>query len=270
LPQGAKGRLANHLGEIVALDRSIGTLRRGLRDMGVEKNTLVWYCSDNGGLPDDPDSVGKLRGHKGVLYEGGIRVPGIIEWPGRIRPAVTDLPASTMDIFPTVVDLLGLPRDSMLDVRDGESILPLFEGKLPMRTHAIPFTAKGTALIDGDFKLVSIGRGKNRAWELYDLKNDLSETKDLSTAQPERFNQMKAGAEKLIASVEASAAGKDYPEGRVIQPQRNERWGDMEAYQKHFEEFKKLKPGFKVKELGQNSRANWNLDWLFKGGTICE
>lgn len=248
LPQGGKGRLANHLGELVALDRSIGTLRKGLRDMGVEKNTLIWFCSDNGGLPDDPDSVRKLRGHKGSLYEGGIRVPGIVEWPGHIRPAVTDFPASTMDIFPTVVDLLGLPKDSMLDVRDGESILPLFDGKLPTRTHAIPYTAKGAALIDGDFKLVSIGRGKKRTWELFDLKDDLGEARDVSAAHLERFNKMKAEAEKLLASVEASAAGKDYPEGRVIQPQRNERWAEMEAYKKHFEEFAKLKPGFKVKE----------------------
>jgi arylsulfatase A-like enzyme len=248
LPQQTKGRLANQLGELVALDRSIGMLRKGLRDMGVEKNTLIWYCSDNGGVAEDPDSVGKLRGHKGTLYEGGIRVPGIVEWPGRIRPAVTDFPASTMDIFPTIVDLLGLPKDSMLEVRDGESILPLFDGKLPKRTHAIPFTAKGTALIDGDFKLVRIGRGKKRTWELYDLRNDISESKDLSATHTERFNKMKVEAEKLIESVEASAIGKDYPEGRVIQPQRNARWTAMEEYKKHFETFAKLKPGFRVKE----------------------
>lgn len=248
LPQGEKGRLADHLGELVALDRSIGTLRKGLRDLGVEKKTVVWYCSDNGGLPDDPDSVGKLRGHKGSLSEGGIRVPGIVEWPGHIKPAVTDFPASTMDIFPTIVDLLALPKDSMLEVRDGESVLPLFDGNTPKRTHAIPFTAKGTALIDGDFKLVSTGRGKNRTWELFDLKNDPGEADDLSAARPERVKTMKAEAEKLVASVEASAAGKDYPEGRVIQPQRNGRWTEMGAYWKHFDEFAKLKPGFKVKE----------------------
>ncbi|MDX2036281.1 MAG: sulfatase-like hydrolase/transferase [Isosphaeraceae bacterium] len=246
-PKGSKGRLANHLGELSALDRSIGTLRKGLRDLGLEKNTLIWFCSDNGGLPEDPHSVGRLRGHKGSLYEGGIRVPGIIEWPGRIRPAVTDFPASTMDIFPTIVDLLDLPEDSMLEVRDGESILPLFDGILPQRTHAIPFTAKGTALIDGDYKLVSLGRGKDRTWELFDLKNDLGEADDLSAAQPERFKKMKADAEKLIASVAASAEGEDYPEGRVIQPQRNERWTEMEAYRKHLETFSKYERGLRVK-----------------------
>jgi arylsulfatase A-like enzyme len=248
LPPVSNARLVNQLGELVALDRSIGMLRKGLRDMGVEKNTLVWYCSDNGGVSEDPDSVGKLRGHKGSLYEGGIRVPGIVEWPEHIRPAVTEFPASTMDIFPTVADLLGLPIDSMLEVRDGESIRPLFDGKLLTRTHAIPFTAKGTALIDGDFKLVTIGRGKKRNWELYDLKNDPSESKNLSAVQPERFKKMMADAEKLIVSVEASSVGKDYPEGRVIQPQRNARWNEMDEYKKHFEEFARLKPGFKVKE----------------------
>jgi arylsulfatase A-like enzyme len=189
-----------------------------------------------------------LRGHKGSLYEGGIRVPGIVEWPEHIRPAVINFPASTMDIFPTVADLLGLPKDSMLEVRDGESIRPLFDGHLPTRKHAIPFTAKGTALIDGDFKLVTIGRRKKRNWELYDLKNDPSESKNLSAAQPERFKKMMADAEELIVSVEASSVGKDYPEGRVIQPQRNARWNEMDEYKKHFEEFARLKPSFKVKE----------------------
>jgi arylsulfatase A-like enzyme/acetyl esterase/lipase len=247
LPQGPKGRLANHLGELAALDRSIGALRQGLRDMGIEKRTLVWYCSDNGGLPDDPDSVGRLRGHKGSIWEGGIRVPGIVEWPGHVRPAVTDVPASTMDIFPTVVDLVALPAKSLLDVHDGESILPLFDGEVPKRTHAIPFTAKGTALIDGDFKLISVGMGKNRTWELFDVRNDPGETSDVSAAHPDRVRMMRAEAERVLASVEASAAGHDYPEGAVIQPQRNERWGEMDAYKPHRETFQKLRPGFTVK-----------------------
>ena len=71
-----------HYGELVAMDRSIGTLRKGLRDLEIEKDTLVWFTSDNGGLPGfKPSTTGGLRDFKGSMYEGGLRVPAIIEWP---------------------------------------------------------------------------------------------------------------------------------------------------------------------------------------------
>lgn len=248
LPSGNKGRLANHLGEIVALDRSIGILRQGLRDLGIEQKTLVWYCSDNGGLPDDPDSVGKLQGHKGSLYEGGIRVPGIIERPGRIKPKITDFPASTMDIMTTLVDLLDLPADSQLAVHDGESIAAIVDGSTPKRQHVIPFIAGGSAFIDGKYKLLSVGKPKNRVWKLYDLESDPGETKDVSGDHPERFEKMQADAEAILRSAEDSAAGKDYPEGKVIQPRRHDKWAEMEAYKPHLATFARLKPGFTVSE----------------------
>ncbi len=236
-PGIANKNLANHLGEIVGIDRSIGQLRKGLRDLGIEKDTLVWYCSDNGGLTIDPDAVGNLRGHKGSMFEGGIRVPGIIEWPGRIRPAVTDFPASTMDIFPTIVDLLGLPTKALLDVRDGESIADLFKGKSPGRTHGIPFRfTKNAALIDGDYKLITTNQGRD-IWELYNLKDDPGETSNLSEEHPERFARMLAEAKAMLASVDASAAGEDYPEGRVVQPPRNAFWHTLDEYQPHLERF---------------------------------
>jgi arylsulfatase A-like enzyme len=240
-------KFGHHLGEIVGIDRSMGMLRNGLRTLGIEQDTLVWYCSDNGGLNIDPDACGHLRGHKGSVLEGGIRVPGIIEWPGRIRPMATDVPASTMDIMPTLVDLLNLPDDSMLSVRDGESILPLFSGVIPQRSRLIPFVfLKHAALIDGDYKLLSQNRGKDDTWELYDLSKDPGEAKDLSRDLPDRFRQMKALAQAMIRSVEASAEGKDYPEGRVLQPQRSAFWRDMAEYKPHFETFVRLKPGFVV------------------------
>ena len=80
-------RSKNHYGELVAFDRSLGVLRRGLRELGVAENTILWYCSDNGGLPRiEPESVNGLRGNKGSVWEGGLRVPGIIEWPAKIQP----------------------------------------------------------------------------------------------------------------------------------------------------------------------------------------
>ena len=224
------------------MDRSIGMLRDGLHEKGLAENTLIWFCSDNGGREHDPDSVNGLRGFKGSLYEGGIRVPGIIEWPGKIKPQVTDFPTTTMDIMPTIVELLDLPADSMMDVYDGESIVPLFEGKVPQRKHSIPFTSKGTVLIDGNFKLIRSGRGKGVKWELYDLKTDPAESTDISAEHPERLEKMVAEAEALLTSVAASAEGKDYPEGKVIQPQRGKPWFEMEEYQKHYETFMKLNP----------------------------
>jgi arylsulfatase A-like enzyme len=231
-------KLGHHLGELVGIDRSVGTLRRGLRDLGIERNTLVWYCSDNGGLDIDPYSCGNLRGHKGQVFEGGIRVPGIVEWPGHIRPMITDFPASTMDIMPTIVDLLDLPDDSQLAVRDGESLVALFDGDTPHRKRPIPFYfQKKMALVDGDYKLLSTNIGKDEEWELYDLKNDPIETEDLSGNLPERFQQMKSRAKAMIASIDASALGEDYPEGRILQPARSAFWHTMKEYQPHFEMF---------------------------------
>ena len=250
-----EGKHGDHLGEIVAIDRSVGRLRKGLRDLGIEKDTLIWYTSDNGGLDIDPDSTGHLRGFKGSLYEGGIRVPAIIEWPGKIKPAITRFPASTMDITPTLIDLLDLPEDSMLDVVDGDSILPLFKGKMPTRDHSIPFTTKGTALIDGKFKLLSIGPAKNKNFVLYDLEEDPSESKDISIDHPERFLRMKTEAEELKVSVEASALGKDYPEGRVIQAQRGAPWFEMDAYRKQYSTFKRLKPSWNPPSNKKESKA---------------
>ncbi|MFK7822497.1 MAG: N-acetylgalactosamine 6-sulfate sulfatase, partial [Planctomycetaceae bacterium] len=170
----------------------------------------------------------------------------LIEWPGKIKPQVTDFPASTMDIMPTIVDLLELPDDSMLDVVDGESIAPLFSGITPKRTHPIPFAFKGMALMDGRYKLVRNGNGKGLPWELFDLDNDQSETTDLAAQQPERFEQMKAEALAVEASIDASAMGLDYPERKVLQPQRDEQWENMEAYQALFGKFAELKPGWKA------------------------
>ena len=81
------GQSTNHHAEIAAMDRSLGALRAGLREAGVAENTLLWFCSDNGGLPGiEPSAVAPLRGSKGTIYEGGLRVPAIVEWPAAIEP----------------------------------------------------------------------------------------------------------------------------------------------------------------------------------------
>lgn len=233
-----EGKVGEHLGEIVGIDRSIGMLRTGLRNLNIENNTLVWYCSDNGGLNIDPHACGHLKGHKGDVYEGGIRVPGIIEWPGHIEPRITDEPASTMDIMPTIVDLLDLPDESMLSVRDGESIVPMFNADKMKRKHPIPFCfQRKAAFVDGELKLLSTSVGKDKEWKLFNLKDDPSEKNNLSDELPQQFERMKKHALKTLASIEDSAVGKDYPEGKVVQPPRNAFWHTMKEYKPHFEEF---------------------------------
>ncbi len=230
-----------HHGEIVAMDRAVGTLRAGLRAAGVAENTLLWYSSDNGGLPGiKPDTVGGLRGNKNTLYEGGLRVPGILEWPAQVKPRVTEHPACTMDIFPTIVDLLGLPEDSLLTPRDGGSLAPLLAEEIGPRAKPIPFRHTGRgALVDNAYKLVVPKVGGDK-YELYNLEKDAAETNDLFAAQPEIGQKMREAFEAWNETVEASVAGKDYPEGSVNSGQRGtSSWTGSELYKPYLEELRK-------------------------------
>jgi arylsulfatase A-like enzyme len=124
------------LGEITGLDRAVGKLRWALHDAGVHKNTLFWYTSDNGGLK--PASSGG-RGRKGSIYEGGLRVPAIIEWPGRIKtPRITQVPANTTDIYPTLLELIGI-EPAFQPVLDGVSLVPVIDGISDTRSKPMGF-----------------------------------------------------------------------------------------------------------------------------------
>jgi arylsulfatase A-like enzyme len=231
--KGEQANSAHHHGELVAMDRSIGTLRASLKKFGLDQNTLVWFCSDNGGLKGvGHDSVGGLRGNKGTIWEGGLRVPGIIEWPAHIKPRVTSYPASTMDILPTLVDLLGLPGDSMLELVDGMSIKPLLAGEIGPRTKPIPFHYQGkAALIDNDLKIVTekIGGGK---YLLFDLKADKTESNDLFAERAVDAKRLRVALEAMTESVAKSRTGADYPEGKVTREGPHGRfWYTIPEYQ---------------------------------------
>lgn len=231
---------ANHHGELVAMDRSIGTLRAKLRDLGLADNTLLVFNSDNGGLPEiKPNTTGGLRSNKGQVYEGGLRVPGIMEWPAVIKPRVTSYPASTMDLFPTVADIVDLPASSFVQPVDGISLKPLFTAEIGPRAQPIGFRfiAK-TALVDNRHKIVTNTR-KTGPFELYDLEADPHETKDLSAAQPELFERMKKQLLAFNESVDGSFAGRDYPEGKVAPPDPESiNWFDAAPYQKWLPQWK--------------------------------
>jgi arylsulfatase A-like enzyme len=129
--------LRERYAEITAMDRAIGRLRACLREEGLRPNTLLWYCGDNG-VPTEASITTPLRGQKGAVYEGGVRVPGIIEWPQRIpQPRATDVNAVTSDILPTLCDLVGRPLpDRPLD---GISLKPLIAGQMTRRPTPICF-----------------------------------------------------------------------------------------------------------------------------------
>ncbi len=232
----------NHYGELVAMDRSIGALRRGLRELEIEQSTLLWFTSDNGGLPNiEPSTVGGLRGFKNSVYEGGLRVPAIIEWPGEIGAArVTGYPAVTMDIFPTLAAVAGLPESALPEVRDGVSLAALFGEEIERREQPIPFRHQGrAALIDNDYKLLTqdISSGE---YELYDLRKDTGETENIIEEKPEVAARLRESLEEWNRSVEASVAGRDYPEGVVDASEPEPRfWMTVEEYEPYLEEWKK-------------------------------
>jgi arylsulfatase A-like enzyme len=238
---------ANHYGELVAMDRSLGVLRSSLRSFGIADNTLLVFCSDNGGLPGiKPETVGGLRGNKGTVFEGGIRVPGVIEWPAVIKPRVTNYPACVMDLFPTVAEIVGLPEAVMTKPIDGISLKPLFDNEVGERNSPIGFRYQAKrALVTDRYKLLT-GNLAGGKFELYDLIADAKESRDLSQEKPEIFASMKQQLLDWNASVDASFAGKDYAEGRLSPPDPEPvNWYDLPQYQPYL--------------------ADWKQRWEFKG-----
>lgn len=229
----------NHYGELVAMDRSIGALRKQLRELQIENETLVWFCSDNGGLSKiKPDAVGGLRGSKGTIFEGGLRVPGIIEWPGRIEPRVSNYPASVLDIVPTVLELTGIEHAEPNRPADGVSLVQVFGEEPQRREKPIPFRQAGKgAWVDNDYKLLSTKLSSGK-FELYNLWSDPNETQDLAKKHPTLFANMKSDYLLWSKSVDASDAGKDYPSGKVNEDEPQPRfWWDDPMYEPYLEQF---------------------------------
>ena len=121
--------------EITLLDEQVGRLRKTLRDLKIHDNTILWYCSDNGGLLTE-SSGGRAR--KGSIYEGGLRVPSLLEWPAKYSNQKISLPSSTSDMFPTLLALAGVKSDRKIPL-DGIDLTPAIEGKLQRRPNTIGF-----------------------------------------------------------------------------------------------------------------------------------
>lgn len=193
---------ADYASMVAAVDDSVGELMAALDDLNLADNTVVIFFSDNGGLttlstPRAPTSNLPLRSSKGWLYEGGIREPMIVRAPGVTQPgSVSDTPVVSMDFFPTMLDLAGLPRQGHLHA-DGESLLPILRGEQESQTDAIYWHyphyhgstwTPGAAIRLGDWKLIEFYEFDEV--ELYNLREDIGETTNLAEAHPAKTAEL--------------------------------------------------------------------------------
>ena len=189
---------AEYAAMVESVDQSVGKIMQTLKQLNLDRNTLVIFTSDNGGLEmaratdNDP-----LRSGKGYAYEGGIRVPMIVRWPGKIKGRLrNDTPVISHDLFPTLCAAAGInPPDT--STIDGINLLPLLmENKILQRSSLywhFPHYREGdivpySIIRDGEWKLIKRYEGKE--FELFNLSNDLSEEKDLSRQMPEKVEQL--------------------------------------------------------------------------------
>jgi arylsulfatase A len=242
-----------YYGNITQMDDAVGRVMRALDEMNLRDSTLVLFVSDNGPArtPMHPHgSAGPFRGKKSDLYEGGIRVPGILRWPGKARPGtVSEEPISGVDWLPTVCDITGIPLPSGRAI-DGASWLPVLQGKAvrrrtPLYWHFNQANSKPkVAMRIGDWKILArltgpeirvaadikaeeqqaIKSAELERFELYDLRHDEGETRDLAAQETGRLNQMAEAVRKLYREVRDEGpvwpAWKSprYEEERIVWP----------------------------------------------------
>ncbi|MHC4123906.1 MAG: sulfatase-like hydrolase/transferase [Planctomycetota bacterium] len=200
-----------------ALDEGVGQIRQKLIDLGIEKNTFVFFFSDNGGEWRSRTNSRRFRGTKSTTYEGGHRVPAIAFWPGKIKPnSTTSQPAISIDLTPTILALAGcsVPKGHHLDGIDLSSLL-LENKPLPPRplfwAHLGNSGGRTEAMRDGHWKLVvnhpkaKPGTFENEKIELYNLNDDPGEKNDLKDTHPQRAKEMLRQLKRWYKDVSQSA-----------------------------------------------------------------
>jgi arylsulfatase A-like enzyme len=220
------------------VDRNVGEVFALLKELGLDENTIVFFSGDNGGndyfrdddhprgfhAPNvDPKTGREFRGHKGDLYEGGLRVPMLVRWPGRIEPGrVSDSLWYFPDVLPTVAELAGA---SAPDDIDGVSVVPELLGEAAGRKqeqHELLYweLSAQTAVRMGTWKAVQ--PAKNRDWELYDLSTDREEQNNLAAQHADVLAKMKALAEEAHEEAQEGI----FHDRAIHEKDRRAKWGD--------------------------------------------
>lgn len=227
---------------VEGLDHSVGAIVAKLEQLGVADRTAVIFFSDNGGLSKDGRITSNLplRGEKSTAWEGGVRVPLIIKWPGQPEGLVVEEPVISVDLFPTMIDIAGVGAET--DV-DGKSLAPLLKGDKEFRrgpiywhyphynahTPIITCTPYG-AVRDGPFKLLEFYEDGHT--ELYDLREDIGETRDLSEAMPDKARELLAKLRSWRESVQAQMPAKNpsADAARYREYKEKRMWGPVDLY----------------------------------------
>lgn len=224
-----------YAGMIESMDDAVGLVLKKLEELGLARNTIVCFTSDNGGVSSGDafaTSNAPLRGGKGRQWEGGIREPFYIKAPGLARAgSSSDVPVSGIDWYPTLLELAGVPVPERQDI-DGVSLVPLLKGGAiadrPLFWHYPHYGNQGgepsSIITRNDWKLIHYHEdGRD---ELYHLAADPGEEKDLARAEPKRARQLRAKLDAWLEATGAKFPGKD-PEFDPVK--RAERWENLQT-----------------------------------------
>ena len=213
---------------ILEMDKGVEQVRAKLVDLGLEKNTLFLFFSDNGDAPRTATGSPRFRGHKGSVYEGGTRVPAVAWWPGRIKSGVsTNDPSITLDVMPTILSVAGIapPKNRPLD---GIDLSPVLFERKPLPPRPLYWAnlnnngSRSEALRQGTWKLVvqhpgaRPGTFANETVELFNLARDEGETDNLAARKPELAKAMLRQIKAWYADTQKTASPQ--PGGWIRRP----------------------------------------------------
>ncbi len=200
--------MQNYAGCITAMDEQIGRLRIYLQLMKADKNTIIFFCSDNGPETNTVGTAGIFKERKRSLHEGGIRVPGLMVWPAKIKTArIVNDACVTSDYLPTIADILEIDIRKIKYQLDGQSILPIIKEEQFTRLAPLYFMfGNQIAVNDSVYKLYF----KKGSYQLFNIKKDPSEKTDLSTVNADILNKMKAIVPCRYQNLKNSFLGNEY------------------------------------------------------------
>ena len=240
-------RYLNYYGAVTAMDEQIGRLRDSLEQWGLSENTMIWFTSDNG--PTNVGTTGIYRGAKRHLFEGGVRVPGVLVWPDKIKESrVETMLCSTTDYFPTIIDALGLNYESQATL-DGISLMPLIENEMDERPDYFFFQSHGSMVAaNNDYKLMRAGYSSSvtnaldaniieneEEWMLFDMHDDSTENNNKAYMFPELVEEMKTSLALWMDDCYKSFNGSDYENPDIYTPNQNYRFnGGVKGSEENF------------------------------------